>query len=747
MNEFLTSLNVEQKEAVLHNEGPLLILAGAGTGKTRVLTSRIANLIYNGFASPFQILAVTFTNKAANEMKERIGNLIYGDVSNLWIGTFHSIAAKILRRHCEILGLKPDFTIIDPDDQTRLIKKIMEDFRIDIKEFLPKNYTHKINEWKDKGYTPEYIKNSYFDKKYYPDLRDVYSQYQTRLKQLNVCDFGDLLLYNVELFQAFPEILAIYLDKFKYTLVDEYQDTNAIQHIWLQLISGLNKKKVVNICCVGDDDQSIYGWRGAKIENILKFENDYKKTKIIRLERNYRSTSNILEIASSLITNNNNRHEKTLWTKSENQGEKVTVFCFVDDRDEARSTANEIQGLIKQKLDYKDIAILVRAGYQTRLFEESFMSLAIPYKIVGGLKFYERREIKDCIAYLRLIKNPADGLAFERIVNLPKRGIGSVTLSKIFEQSKKGGLNFLESAKTLCDFGEIKGGTKEILMNFVDSLYKWHNLIDNISHTELASKALEEFGYLEYVKNEKDENAKARLENIEEFIRGLEEFENLGDFLEYVSLVNDPKNQNDLPNSVNVMTIHAAKGLEFDTVFLPGWEEGVFPSPKSTAESDRLEEERRLAYVAITRAKRKLYISYARRRYTFGEVQVTTASRFLQELPKKNILEVNKGVLTSDDEVLDYVNSLENDEIFLTKKHFYSKDIEYKRKNYYRKAKKISLQDNVFLNKKTMAKMVSHKIFGDGVILSEFSGKCKVAFKNGGIKTILKSFLEIKKSN
>jgi len=388
----------------------------------------------------------------------------------------------------------------------------------------------------------------------------------------------------------------------------------------------------VNICCVGDDDQSIYGWRGAKIENILKFEKDYKNAKIIRLERNYRSTSNILDVASSLITNNNNRHKKTLWTDSKNRGEKVVVSCFSDDRTEVRSIANEIQNIVSQKINgktvnYKDMAILVRAGYQTRLFEETFISLAIPYKIIGGLKFYERREIRDCIAYLRLIKNPSDALAFERIVNVPRRGVGSVTLNKIFKQSKKSDLGLLDSTKTLCDFGEIKGKTREKLLHFVNTVAKWNDLIDKISHTELTSLSLKEFGYFDFIKNEKTDDAKARLENIEEFIRGLEEFENLGEFLEYVSLVNNHKNQNELPNSVNIMTIHASKGLEFDTLFLPGWEEGIFPSPKSASETDRLEEERRLAYVAITRAMRKLYISYAKRRYTFGEVQTSLPSR------------------------------------------------------------------------------------------------------------------------
>lgn len=726
----LDSLNKEQKQAVLYNSGPLLVLAGAGTGKTRVLTSKIAYIIYNQLAYPSQILAVTFTNKAANEMKERVSRLVYSDVSNLWIGTFHSIAAKILRRHSDLVGLSSDFTIIDPDDQKRLIKQVMLEFNLDIKEFPPKNFAHKINQWKDKGYLPLHVKNSFFDKRHYPRIKDIYSTYQDRLKKLNACDFGDLLLYNVEIFRNNPSILSIYLDKFRYILVDEYQDTNAVQHTWLKFISGSGVKSIINICCVGDDDQSIYGWRGAEIENILRFEKDYKGTKIVRLERNYRSTGNILDLASSLITNNNRRHKKVLWTERDNRGEKVEVHSFPDDRSETSSIAFKIKSLKGENRDYKDMAILIRAGYQTRIFEEVFMSMAIPYKIIGGLKFYERREIKDCIAYLRLVKNPNDVLAFERIVNVPKRGVGAVTVNKILQRMKETNMPVLDTVVFMCREGSIKGKARDALRKFADCVLKWNSLMDSEELTKFVKDALEEFGYIQYLKTEKNEEAKARCENVEEFVKSLEDFESLDEFLEYVSLVNENKQKNTSKDAVNIMTIHSAKGLEFDTVFLPAWEEGIFPSPKSVEKRDGLEEERRLAYVAITRTKKNLSISYAKRRYGFGEIHLATPSRFIAELPSGNILRKDMDLSGSDD-AYNYVSNLQTNDSYLGK-------FRYRK---YKAKKKYTPK----INEKTLAKMVRHDVFGEGVIIARNGEKLTIAFKEVGLKTILKSFVEILK--
>ena len=463
MSDILDSLNKEQKEAVLYNDGPLLVLAGAGTGKTRVLTSKIAYLLDTGQAYPSEILAVTFTNKASREMQERVANMLMKDVSSMWLGTFHAIGNKILRRHAELVGLTSDFTIIDPDDQNRLIKQIMIDLDIDIKDFPVKNYVNKINEWKDRGIAWNAIINLAIDTNYFPDIKEIYRIYQERCKKLNVCDFGDLLLYNVEIFKNNKDILNNYINKFQYILVDEYQDTNSIQHTWLKMIAGVGIKDNINITCVGDDDQSIYGWRGAEIENILRFEKDFKNTKIVRLERNYRSTSNILSVASAVIANNKDRHEKTLWTDTKNAGEKVYLNCFDRDKEEAYAIASEIIDLIKD-IEYKDIAILVRAGYQTRIFEEVFIAQSIPYKIVGGFKFYDRKEIKDCIAYLKLVKNPSDFLAFERIINVPRRGVGTVTLSKILEEVKGRKVNILDVCESLCVSGILKGKTSSKIL-------------------------------------------------------------------------------------------------------------------------------------------------------------------------------------------------------------------------------------------------------------------------------------------
>ena len=738
MTDILEKLNPEQKDAVLQTDGAVLVLAGAGTGKTRVLTSKIAYLLKTGQAYPNEILAVTFTNKASLEMQERVSNLLMSDIQGMWIGTFHSIANKILRTYSDLVGLTPDYTIIEPDEQQKIIKQIMIDLDIDIKDFPVKSYVNKINEWKDKGISSNNLHMLAVDFQYFPSIKEVYEIYQERCKKLNICDFGDLLLYNVEIFKNNKDILNIYLEKFKYILVDEYQDTNAIQHTWLKLISGVNKKDIVNITCVGDDDQSIYGWRGAEIKNILTFEKDFKNTKIIRLERNYRSTSNILNVASAVIENNKNRHKKTLWTDTKNNGEKVYLSCFNKDQEEVYSISDDIAKFI-QTIQYKDIAILVRAGYQTRIFEEVFISRTIPYKIIGGFKFYDRKEIKDCIAYLRLIKNPSDFLAFERIINVPKRGVGSVTIGKILERIKGQKINVLNVCEEMCLTGAIKGKTAENIIQFVELIREFSANISVMDHTQLAKELINASGYVSSLITENSDDSKSAIENINEFIRGLEEFSSLSDFLEYISLVND-KTSNTDDNCVKIMTIHSAKGLEFDTVFLPNWEEGVFPSYKSN--EDNIEEERRLAYVAITRAKNRLYISYSKTRYEFGEIKTMKPSRFVKELPRDNLIIIGEELLSNNDDYI-YDNNYADDNYYNEERVGKYNNM-YQPKNY----KKYYDDSDIIISKHTpvkhidnIAKRVLHPTFGDGVVIKRDGKKLTIAFKSVGVKNIIEDFI------
>lgn len=736
MSEILDELNEEQKEAVIYNNGPLLVLAGAGTGKTKVLTLKIAYLLETGQAYPSEILAVTFTNKASREMQERVSNLLMKDTSNMWLGTFHSIANRILRRHAELVSLTTDFTIIDTDDQNRLFKQVLTDLGIDTKDYPIKNYANKINEWKDKGINCETVSNLAININYFPEIKEVYKEYQKRCRKLNICDFGDLLLYNVEIFKKYPDILNSYINKFPYILVDEYQDTNSIQHTWLKMISGIGIKDNIFITCVGDDDQSIYGWRGAEIENILKFEKDFKNTKIVRLERNYRSTSNILSVASAIISNNKDRHKKTLWTDSKNCGEKICLKCFDRDKDEAYFISNEILEL-NEKLQYKDIAILVRAGYQTRIFEEIFISQSIPYKIVGGFKFYDRKEIKDCIAYLKLVRNHSDFLAFERIINVPRRGIGSVTLGKILNEVKGQKIDILNVCEDLCLIGTIKGKASEHILKFVNDIREWSKQLTEKDHISLTKDIIYGSGYIDNLLIEKTDESKNAVENINEFIRGLGEFQSLSEFLEYISLASDKTNSvND--NSVNIMTIHSAKGLEFDTVFLPGWEEGVFPSPRSVDEKNGLEEERRLAYVAITRAKNKLTISYSRTRYEYHELKTMQPSRFISELPeeKLNIINENKFIRDNENEDEEY----ENQRVGRYNNYYTPK--EYNKKYSFDEYGETIIQRNIEEPLKNVAKRVIHSTFGEGVVMKSDGKKLTIAFKNYGVKTIIEDFIK-----
>ena len=632
-SDYLKNLNNAQKEAVLHLDGPLLIVAGAGSGKTKVLTSRIAHIIKEKKAFPNQILSVTFTNKAAKEMQNRVSKMLGSAATGLsWLGTFHSICAKILRKHATAANLNSNFTIIDTDDQTRLIKNICKSENIDIKQLAPRFILAIIDRWKNKGYYPSEVVINNKDV-YEKTILPLYKIYQQKLIDLNSCDFGDLILHAVKILENYPDIRQIYSTNFKYILVDEYQDTNFIQSKWLNLLSEKNK----NLCCVGDDDQSIYSWRGAEIKNFLEFDQVYENTKVIRLEQNYRSSQNILSVASNLISNNQNRVGKTLTTTME-EGDLVKLNCFKNGKDEAIGISDEIEKKLKKKYSFNEMAILVRAIFQTREFEERFLKIGMPYRILGGTKFYERAEIKDCVAYLRLIHQEKDDLAFERIVNNPKRSIGDTTLKTIHEFGKENNLSLESAANKMLEQNLIKPKTKIGLSFFLKALNKWRNdlNIKKINHIKLLQIVLDESGYSAMLKNKKDLDNENRLENIKELLSAMKEFDNLESFLEHVSLATSIDQEWD-GEKINMMTMHAAKGLEFEVVFLPGWEEGLFPHQKSIEEKGQsgLEEERRLAYVGITRAKKKAIISFSMNRFYQGDWIDSMASRFIEELPEK----------------------------------------------------------------------------------------------------------------
>ena len=650
-SDYLKNLNKAQKEAVLHLDGPLLIVAGAGSGKTKVLTSRIAHIIKENKAFPNQILSVTFTNKAAKEMQNRVSKILGAAAIGLsWLGTFHSICAKLLRKHASAANLNSNFTIIDTDDQIRLIKNICKAESIDIKQLAPRFILAIIDRWKNKGYYPSEViinRKDIYEKTILP----LYKIYQQKLTDLNSCDFGDLILHTVKILENYPDIRQIYSTNFKYILVDEYQDTNFIQSKWLNLLSEKNK----NICCVGDDDQSIYSWRGAEIKNFLEFDKVYENTKVIRLEQNYRSSQNILSVASSLIANNQNRVGKTLTTTME-EGDLVKLNFFKNGKDEAIGVSDEIEKKLKKKYSFNNMAILVRAIFQTREFEERFLKIGMPYRILGGTKFYERAEIKDCVGYLRLIHQEKDDLAFERIVNNPKRSIGDTTLKTVHEFAKENDLSLEKASKKMIEKNLIKPKTKIGLAFFLNALNKWRNdlLIKKISHIKLLQIVLDESGYSAMLKNKKDIDNENRLENIKELLSAMKEFDNLESFLEHVSLATSIDQEWD-GEKINMMTMHAAKGLEFDVVFLPGWEEGLFPHQKSIEEKGQsgLEEERRLAYVGITRAKKKAIISFSMNRFYQGDWIDSMASRFIDELPEK-YLEKNSFFEEEVNEVEDF---------------------------------------------------------------------------------------------
>jgi DNA helicase II / ATP-dependent DNA helicase PcrA len=634
-SHYLDALNPEQREAVETLDRPLLVLAGAGTGKTRVLTTRIAHILSLGRARPSQILAVTFTNKAAREMKQRVGELIGGVVEGMpWLGTFHAIGVKILRRHAELVDLKPSFTVLDTDDQIRLLKQLLEAENIDEKRWPARLLASMIDGWKNRGLRPERVPEGESFAFANGKARDLYAAYQRRLKELNAADFGDLLLENLRLFQEHQDVLEKYQQRFLYMLVDEYQDSNVAQYLWLRLLAQGNG----NICCVGDDDQSIYGWRGAEVDNILRFETDFPGgAKIIRLERNYRSTGHILGAASGLIAHNKGRLGKTLRTDGE-AGDKVLVEGCWDDEEEARVIGEDIEQLQRQGHALSEIAILMRASFQMRAFEDRFITLGLPYRVIGGPRFYERQEIKDATAYFEVTLNPANDLKFERIVNVPRRGLGESSLKSLHQLARAHSVPLFQAARLMIETEELKPKARKALADLIAAFDRWRSLIDTMRHTELAELILDESGYTGMWQAERSPQAQSKLENLKELIRFMEEFDTLAGFLEHVALVMDAQTEEGA-DRVNLMTLHSAKGLEFDTVFLPGWDEGLLPHQRSLDEAGRsgLEEERRLAHVGLTRARTRAKITFAQNRRTRGTWQTALPSRFVDELPVEHV--------------------------------------------------------------------------------------------------------------
>ncbi len=727
-SQILESLNNEQAHAVTTTEGPLLVLAGAGTGKTRVLTTRIAYILNQGLAFPSQILAVTFTNKAAKEMMHRIESMAGGTAAGLWIGTFHSICLKILRRHVVEVGLKNDFSVINQDDQLRLLKDIMKAMNIDEKITSPKMIQAVINRWKDRALVASEVVDG--------DVAgSIYEVYQKRCEELNIVDFGDLILKTITLFKNNAAVLAEYHRRFKYILVDEYQDTNVAQYLWLRLLAQGSH----NICCVGDDDQSIYGWRGAEVGNILRFEKDFSGANIIRLETNYRSTPDILAAADAVIANNESRLGKTLRT-DKTSGAKVKLVSLWDDRVEANYIADEIESLQqvkKEKLD--NIAILVRAGYQTRAFEECFLKRAIPYRILGGLRFYERMEIRDAIAYLRAIISPENDLALERIINVPKRGIGDKTIDDLKLEARNSGISLNAQIRRSLDAKALKPKIHETLSSLFSKFDSWRNdfLNENgetYSHVDVVERMLKESGYMGMWEAEKTIEARGRVENLKELLSALSQFKDINEFLEHVSLVSDGDDKPD-EDMVSIMTIHGAKGLEFENIFLPGWEEGLFPSQQTLDESGKegLEEERRLAYVAITRAKRRLTISFSSSRMVFGNIISSIPSRFIDELPKEHIELVNKtgaGPRYSGGSGKGKFKEKEEDTYTIPSAE-----------NGFKVGKKTKLFDNSN-SKFSVGDKIFHADFGYGRVININGKHLQIVFEKSAIKTLLDDFVQ-----
>ncbi len=745
---WLTALNPEQREAVEALEGPVLVLAGAGTGKTRVLTSRIAHILAQGRARSYEILAVTFTNKAAREMKERIAVLIGPGAEGMsWLGTFHAIAAKILRRHAELVGLKSNFTILDTDDQIRLLKQALKAENIDDKRWTARTLAYLIDNWKNRGLDPKHVPPGEAQAFANGKGGALYALYQERLKILNAADFGDLLLESLRLLRENPDVLGEYQNRFKYILVDEYQDTNAVQYLWLRLLAQKSgDASPQNICCVGDDDQSIYGWRGADVDNILRFEKDFPGAKVIRLERNYRSTGHILAAASHLIAHNRDRLGKTLFTDGE-PGEKPSVAGVWDSEEEARVVGEEIEQLQRQNHSLDEIAILVRASFQMREFEERFITLGLPYKVIGGPRFYERLEIRDALAYLRCVAQPADDLAFERIVNTPKRGLGESTLQVVHEFACLRQIPLMQAARALVETEELRAKPRGALRALLADFSRWSNEIETKPHYELAEQILEESGYTDFWKQEKSAEAEGRLENLKELVRSMEEFPDLGAFLEHISLVMDVDNK-DAGERVSILTQHGAKGLEFDTVVLPGWEEGLFPHQRSLDESGRagLEEERRLAYVGVTRARLRAKILFASNRRIHGLWQTTVPSRFIDDLPAAHVQLVENARSGSD--YGGYAQSrFANMDSFGSKYETPGWRRAQQRSNEPPARKPPTIEGEIVASSHATSGFASgvrifHIKFGPGTVASVDGAKLTIDFDKAGRKLVLDSFVE-----
>tara|TARA_B100001029_G_scaffold31257_1_gene23247 strand:+ start:4157 stop:6370 length:2214 start_codon:yes stop_codon:yes gene_type:complete len=714
-----TELNEAQIEAVKTVSGPLLVLAGAGTGKTRVLTSRLSYILQNNIAHPSQICTVTFTNKAANEMRIRVEKMIGNSVAGWWLGTFHSLAARILRSNAELVNLKNTFTIIDTDDQIRLVKQVLSLENIDEKRWPARSLLSIIQRWKDMGLNPIDVKDAFHSGTDFANNQAIklYKLYQNRLLTLNAADFGDLLLHVITIFKKYSEIKKLYQNKFKYILVDEFQDTNASQYYWLKTLAEEHK----NLCAVGDDDQSIYSWRGADVTNILNFEKDFKNTKTIRLEENYRSTGNILAAASGLISKNQSRLGKTLWTAGE-MGDKINIRTVYDGKQEAESISDEIESYQRNKNSINNVAILVRAGFQTRTFEERFLKIGLPYQVIGGLRFYERAEIRDAIAYLRLINSSDDQLAYERIINKPKRGLGDKTIRQIEQYSRSSKLNLEMAARKLAETDELTSKASSSIRLFSKKIDKWRLDLSKNKLGELVEIVLEESGYIEMLKKDRSIEAPGRLDNLKELVNAINEFESLQNFLDHIQLVMEGANNQNL-ETAKIMTLHAAKGLEFPLVFLPGWEEGLFPNQRSIDENGEsgLEEERRLAYVGITRAKNNVWIFNANSRLTHGQWIDCIPSRFIDELPDKNI---NRFSSYSNN----FKSSIASEWLIANNKKEINLSKEYIDEN----------NDNKF----KLMERIFHQKFGYGKILEIDGDKVTIDFEKAGEKKLMLTFIE-----
>lgn len=716
---YLAQLNPPQREAVESTEGAVLVLAGAGTGKTRVLTTRIAHILNLGLARPSDILAVTFTNKAAHEMKIRVAQTLGRSIDGMWLGTFHALCVRILRTHAETLGFSEQFTILDMDDSLRLVKQLLQAEHVDEKEKPAKMVLNLISRWKDKALEPSAV----------PEhergvVWKIYNQYQERLKILNAMDFGDLLLHCLKLFREFPNVLKNYQSKFRYLLVDEYQDTNIAQYLWLRLLA----MESANICCVGDDDQSIYGWRGAEIGNILRFDEDFPGAKTIRLEQNYRSTSYILQAASGLIAHNRDRLGKTLWTDQDG-GEKVLIRGTYDSDAEARFVGEEIESLQRQSVPLGQIAVLVRASFQTREFEERFLKLGLPYRVIGGQKFYERQEVRDAIAYIRLLVQPDDGLAFERIINVPRRGIGQATIQNLHVMAREQGVSLPRVAYMYAD-SPGKGTAKANIKQFFDDLYRWRQLLTTEPHVEVVKRVLDESGYTAMWMNDKSPDAPGRLENLKELVIAITDFEYLPGFLEHISLVMDNA-KTESAEQITVMTLHAAKGLEYNHVFLPGWEETIFPHQRALDDSGTagLEEERRLGYVGISRARVKATICYSLYRKMYKGYQPAVASRFIKELPTEAIVHIQANgneFQKKDHDFGSYAgkrNNLLKSPVWQQKEAFPTIQQQPMRHSY-------KIADRVF-----------HQKFGYGSIVNIEGDYLEIDFDHTGLKKVVYNFV------